>query len=107
MGMHFFGLGFSTFTFAFFLLVCRLKVIRGRWITYILRNLVVHFLRIYIVMVVGTCVICSAAASLSLGFCMYVTGWTVVLLNYFNGPWCVDWICCNYGVCYVLWNVYF
>ena len=53
--------------------MCRLKVIRGRWFTYILRDLVVHFLRIYIVVVVGTCVICPAAPPLSLGFCVFLS----------------------------------
>ena len=53
--------------------MCCLEVIRGRWFTYILRDLVVHFLRIYIVVVVGACVICPPAPPLSLGFCVFLS----------------------------------
>ena len=69
-----FGLGFfplPLFVFSSFP-VCCLKVIRRRWFTYILRDLVVHFLRIYIVVVVGMCVTCPAAPPLSLGFCVFL-----------------------------------
>ena len=67
-----FGLGFSHFHFLFFssFPVCRLKVIRGRWFTYILRDLVVHFLRIYIVVVVGTCVMSRCTSSVSWVLCV-------------------------------------
>ena len=36
-------------------------------------DLVVHFLRIYIVVVVVACVICPAAPPLSLGFCVFLS----------------------------------
>ena len=97
-----FGLDFFTSAFCFFssFPVCRLEVIRGRWFTYILRDLVVHFLRIYIVVVVVACVICPAAPPLSLGFCVFLSHRLdrSICCVVFVGPWCVDWIRCSYGI---------